>query len=180
MRQREQGIEGLVITLKNRLVTLVVVVFLISVAASLDFSVDAQNFPEYERYVHTYLNSVVLGNWTCMEKPMFPVFLNVSQVEIGQNWSVVCPLRVNHSYHVYCYGEWIDWDWEPQTDYDVYVYDPFGEMEGYHTESAGLPEHLGTTVDEAFFVPKFSGNYTFVVENDPRESNSSEQATRLA
>ena len=177
MRQREQEIEGSVITLKNRLMAVVVLLFLTSIAASLSFSAKAQNFPEYERYVHTYLNSGVLGNWTYMEKPMFPVFLNDSQVEIGKNWSVVCPLRVNHSYHVYCYGEWIDWDWQPQTDYDVYVYDPFGEMEGYHTESAGFPEHLGTGVDEAFFVPKFSGNYTFVVENDLRESNSSEQAT---
>jgi len=177
MRQRKQGIDGFVITLKNRLVALAVVVFLTLVAASLDFSANAQNFPEYERYVHTYLNSGVLGNWTYTEKPMFPVFLNNSQVQIGQNWSAVCPLRANRSYHVYCYGEWIEWDWEPQTDYDVYVYDPFGEMEGYHTESAGFPEHLGTTVDEAFFVPKYSGNYTFVVENDPRESNSSEQAT---
>lgn len=177
MRQREQGIEGLVITLKNRLIALVVVVFLTSAAASLSFSAEAQSFLEYEKYVHTHLNSGVLGNWTYMQKPMFPVFLNDSQVQIGKNWSVVCPLRANHSYHAYCYGEWIDWDWEPQTDYDVYVYDPFGEMEGYHTESAGFPEHLGTTVDEAFFVPKYSGNYTFVVENDPRESNSSEQAT---
>jgi hypothetical protein len=166
-----------VITLKNRLIALVVLVSLTSIAASLGFSAKAQSFPEYERCVHTYLDSGVLGNWTYVEKPMFPVFLNDSQVQIGKNWSVVCPLRVNHSYHVYCYGEWVDWDWEPQTDYDVYVYDPFGEMEGYHTESAGFPEHLGTTVDEAFFVPKYSGNYTFVVENDPRESNSSQQAT---
>lgn len=177
MRQREQEIEGSVVTLKNRLMAVVVLLFLTSIAVSLNFSADAQNFPEYERYVHTPLNSGVLGNWTYMEKPMFPVFLNDSWVQIGKNWSVVCPLRANHSYHVYCYGEWIDWDWQPQTDYDVYVYDPFGEMEGYHTESAGFPEHLGTTVDEAFFVPKYSGNYTFVVENDPRESNSSQQAT---
>ena len=165
------------ITLKNRLVALVVIVFLTLVAAGLDFGAKGQNSLEHERYVHTYLNSGILGNWTYMEKPMFPVFLNDSEVQIGYNWSVVCPLRANHSYHVYCYGEWIDWDWEPQTDYDVYVYDPFGEMEGYHTESAGFPEHLGTSVDEAFFVPRFSGNYTFVVENDPRESNGSEQAT---
>jgi len=53
MRQREQGIEGLVITLKNRLIALVVVVFLTSVAASLDFSANAQSFLEYERYVHS-------------------------------------------------------------------------------------------------------------------------------
>jgi len=174
---------GLVITLKGtltgrkRLIALMGLMFLFSLAASLNLSVEAKIFPEYERYVHTYLNSEVLGNWTYMEKPMFPVFLNDSQLQVGQNWSVVCPLRANHSYHVYCYGEWINWDSEPQTDYDIYVYNPLGEMEGYHTESAGFPEHLGTTVDEPFFVPKYSGNYTVIVRNDPRESNSSQQAT---
>jgi hypothetical protein len=166
-----------VITLKNRLMALMVLVVLASVSASLNLSAEAQNFPEYQRYVHTYRNSQFLGNWTYMEKPMFPVFLNDSQVQVGQNWTVVCPLRVNHSYHIYCFGEWIDWDSEPVTDYDIYVYDPFGEMAGYHTESAGFPEHLGTMVDDPFFVPMYSGNYTFVVRNDPRESRGSQQAT---
>jgi len=166
-----------VITLKSTLIVLAVVVFLTSVAASVDIRVEGQDFSEYEKYVYSYLNSGVLGNWTYVQKPMFPVFLNNSQVQIGQNWSLVCPLRANHSYHAYCYGEWVNWESEPETDYDVYVYDPLGEMEGYHTESAGLPENLGTTVGDAFFVPKVSGNYTFVVENDPRESNGSDQAT---
>jgi hypothetical protein len=166
-----------VITLKNRLMALMVLVVLASVSASLNLSAEAQNFPEYQRYVHTYRNSQFLGNWTYMEKPMFPVFLNDSQVQVGQNWTVACPLRVNHSYHIYCFGEWIDWDSEPVTDYDIYVYDPFGEMAGYHTESAGFPEHLGTMVDDPFFVPMYSGNYTFVVRNDPRESRGSQQAT---
>lgn len=77
MRQREQQIEGSVITLKNRLIALIVVVFLTSVAASLSFSAKAQSFLEYEKYVHTHLNSGVLGNWSYMEKPMFPVFLTI-------------------------------------------------------------------------------------------------------
>jgi hypothetical protein len=98
-------------------------------------------------------------------------------LQIGKNWSVVCPLRVNHTYHVYCYGEWVNNGSEPKTDYDIYVYNPLGEMEGYHTESAGLPEHLGTTTHEPFFISKHSGNYTFVVRNDPRESHGAEQAT---
>jgi len=134
-------------------------------------------FPEYQNYVHTYLNSAGLGNWTYMEKPTFPVLLNKSQVQIGQNWSIVCPLEANHTYHVYCYGEWVNNGSEPKTDYDIYVYNPLSELEGYHTESAGLPEHLGTTVDDPFFAPKYSGNYTFIIINDPRESKSDEQAT---
>ncbi len=162
---------------KKRLIVLAILVLVTSAVASLNVRVKAEDFPEYQRYVHNYLNSQVLGNWTYMEKTMFPVLFNDSQIRIGQNWSIVSPLRVNHSYHAYCYGEWIDWDSEPQTDYDIYVYNPLGEMEGYHTESAGLPEHLGTTVDEPFFVPKYSGNYTFVIRNDPKESNDTQQAT---
>jgi hypothetical protein len=157
--------------------TLAVLTFL-ALAITLSLNVKAYTFfPEYQNYVHTYLNSVDLGNWTYVEKPTFPVLLNKSQVQIGQNYSIVCPLRANHTYHVYCYGEWVNNGSEPKTDYDIYVYNPLGELEGYHTESAGLPEHLGTTVDEPFFAPKYSGNYTFVIRNDPRESRSDEQAT---
>jgi hypothetical protein len=172
-----------VINLKNtvakmKLLLALALLVLLTTVSSLSFRVKAYTFfPEYDKYVHNYLNSGVLGNWTYMEKPMFPVFLNTSQLQIGQNWTIRCPLRMNHSYHVYCYGQWINNGSEPKTDYDIYVYNPFGEMEGYHTESAGLPEHLGTTVDDPFFVPKYSGNYTFVVRNDPRESHGAEQAT---
>jgi hypothetical protein len=67
----------------------------------------------------------------------------------------------------------------PKTDYDIYVYNPQDELEGTHTEAAGIPEHLGTTVDDAFFVPASSGNCTFVIVNDARESNGAEQATHL-
>lgn len=151
---------------------------LVVLVTSLNFEVKAHTFfQEYNKYVHNYLNFGDLGNWTYIEKPMFPVFFNTSQLQIGQNWSIICPLRMNHSYHVYCYGKWVNNGSEPKTDYDIYVYNPLGEMEGYHTESAGLPEHLGTTIDEPFFVPKHSGNYTFVINNDPKESHGAEQAT---
>ena len=143
----------------------------------LSFRVDAQSgpsaFPEYQRYVHTDW----LGNSTYVEKPMFPVYFNESQVPIGKNWTVVCPLEADHSYHVYCYGAWVHTGPEPKTDYDIFVYDPQGALESMHTEAAGLPEHLGTTVDDAFFVPASTGNYTFVIVNDARESNGAEQAT---
>ena len=78
-------------------------------------------FPEYQRYVHTYLNSGDLGNWTYVEKPVFPVQINTSQISIGQNWSIVCPLSAGHSYHVYCYGAWVNMGPAPKTDYDIYV-----------------------------------------------------------
>lgn len=135
------------------------------------------SFLEYQRYVHNYLNSEDLGNWTYLEKPMFPVCFNVSQIAIGNNWSIVTPLKANHSYHVYFYGEWTNNSPQPLTDYDIYVYNPLGSLEGYHTESAGLPEHLGTSVNEPFFVPTYSGNYTFVIRNDARESKAAQKAT---
>jgi len=141
------------------------------------FNVKALAFPEYQRYVHTYLNSGDLGNWTYVEKPVFPVQINTSQISIGQNWSVVCPLSAGHSYHVYCYGAWVNTGAVPKTDYDIYVYNPMGELESQHTEAAGLPEHLGTTVDDPFFVPAHSGNYTFVITNDARESHGAQAAT---
>jgi hypothetical protein len=140
-------------------------------------TVDAVEGPsEPEKYVHNFVNVPPYGNWTFVEKPMFPVYFNQSQIPVGFNWTVVYPLIANHTYHVYCYGKWIDYGPNPSTDYDIYVYNPLGELEGYHTESTGLPEHLGTTVDEPFFVPKYSGNYSFVIRNDPRESNASQPA----
>lgn len=148
---------------------------LVVVAVAFNLNVRALDFPEYQNYVHTYVEPA--GNWTYMEKPMFPVQINESQIPIGQNWSIVCPLQANRSYHVYCYGRWVNNGSEPKTDYDVYVYDPSGVMVGYHTEAAGLPEHLGSSVDEPFFVPEQSGNYTFVINNDARESGGAEAAT---
>ncbi len=135
-----------------------------------------ERYSEYEHFVHTYLNSPQ-GNLTMVDKPMFPVYFNESQIAIGSNWSIVAPLRANHSYHVYCYGEWVHNGSEPKTDYDIYVYNPEGIQESEHTEAAGLPEHLGTRVNSTFFVPKMSGNYTFVIENDRRQSNGTQQAT---
>jgi len=132
---------------------------------------------EYDRYVRSFINQPPHGNWTYVEKPVFPVYFNESTIAVGSNWTVVSPLTANHTYHVYAYGEWVNQKSDPSTDYDIYVYNPLGELEGYHTESAGLPEHMGTTVDEPFYTPTHSGNYSFVLRNDPRESNASKQAT---
>lgn len=138
---------------------------------------DIRSSSEYQQYVRNFINSGSRGNWTYVEKPAFPVFFNNSQIGIGKNWSIVFPLEANHSYHVYFYGKWICNNSDPVTDYDVYVYDCLGKLVGYHTESAGLPEHLGSNVSDPYFVPEMSGNYTFVIRNDPRESKGAEQAT---
>ncbi|HXX87117.1 MAG TPA: hypothetical protein VEH86_01555 [Candidatus Acidoferrum sp.] len=132
---------------------------------------------EYQTYVHNYLNSDTLGNWTYVEKPFFPVILNDSQVLIGQNWSIVVPLEANHFYHAYLYGKWVSNATSNKTAYDTYVYDPYGTLVGYHTPSAGLPPNLGSSPDDPFFVPEYTGNYTFTIANSAGESMGSQQAT---
>ncbi len=136
----------------------------------------ATEHSEQGQFVQTYINSEK-GNWTSVAKPMFPVYFNESQIGIGSNWSIVQPLLANHSYNVYCYGAWVNNGSAPKTDYDIYVYNPRGILESEHTEAAGFPEHLGTRAGNTFFVPETSGNYTFVVVNDARQSNGTQQAT---
>jgi len=117
-----------------------------------------------------------LGNWTYVSKPVLPLKISASQIPIGANWTYIYALNANHTYHVYFYGEWVN-PIDPKTDYDVFVYNPSGELDSYHTEAAGLPEHLGTTVDQPFFTPKQTGNYSFLIKNDPRESQDAEEGT---
>lgn len=131
---------------------------------------------EYTRYVHHNVNSGSLGNWTLLEKPVFPVLINASQIQIGANWSIVCPLVAGHRYHVYCYGSWVDSS-AATTDYDIQVFDPSGKLESSHTEAVGIIEHLGSAAGGSLFVPLQSGNYTFVVKNDLRESTGADRAT---
>jgi hypothetical protein len=140
---------------------------------------DDSGHSEYHQYVHTYINSSK-GNWTSVDKPMFPVYFNDTQIAIGGTWSIVEPLVADHSYHVYCYGKWVNNGSAPKTDYDIYVFNPQGVQESEHTEAAGLPEHLGTRVNDTFFVPSVSGDYMFVIANDARQSNGTEQATFMA
>ncbi len=116
-----------------------------------------------------------LGNWTYVNKPVYAVFINDSQIPVGKNWTYVYTLSHSSFYHVYFYGDWIG----TLTDYDIYVYDPSGKLETLHTEAAGLPEHLGTTIAEPFFQPKQSGNYSFLVVNDLKESQGNASATLM-
>jgi hypothetical protein len=138
---------------------------------------------EYVNFVHTYMYTdanATRSNYTIVEKPMFPVYFNDSQIGIGKEWSIVEPLVAGHNYHVYCYGSWVNNGSLPKTDYDIYVFNPRGVQESEHTEAAGLPEHLGTRVNDTFFTPTMTGNYTFVLRNDGRESNGTQQATFMA
>jgi len=131
---------------------------------------------EYRNNVQTCINSTQ-GNYTYVAKPIFPVQINNSQIPIGENWSIITPLQANHNYHVYCYGVWINTSAQAKTDYDFYVYNPQGTLVSSHTESAGFPPHLGTTVEDPLFTPTQSGNYSFVIENNPIDSQGAQQAT---
>jgi hypothetical protein len=137
------------------------------------FSLQLTSTSEYTNYVHTNNDT----DTTSLDKPMFPVLINNNTIPIGQNWTIICPLQADHNYHVYCYGTWVNISAAAKTDYDIYVYDPQGQLESSHTEAAGFPEHLGTTTNDALFTPKQSGNYSFVIKNDPRESEGVQQAT---
>ncbi len=163
-----------------KIITLARTLLALLIGASLFFpfcyALQLTSTAEYNKYVHTYLNSS-WGNVTYIDKPIFPVMFNNSQIQIGQNWTVIAPLMGGHNYHVYCYGTWVNTSSLAKTDYDIYVFNPSGTLESSHTEAAGFPEHLGTTTNDALFTPKFSGNYSFVLKNDLRESKGAQQAT---
>jgi hypothetical protein len=130
---------------------------------------------ETQKFVHNFTRST--GNGTYIEKPVFPVKIGNMTIPVGENYTIICPLVAGNTYHVYCYGDWVHTGPEPKTDYDINVYNPQKQLESIHTEAAGLPEHLGTTVDAPYFTPQQTGNYTFVLINDARESAGSEPAT---
>ena len=158
----------------------VAIVLILLVASPISVKGQLTSEPsEYEQFVHIYTDSP-LGNWTSVEKPMFPLYFNDSQIAIGGNWSIVEPLVAGHNYHVYIYGAWVNNGSDPKTDYDIYVYNPAGQLESEHTQAAGLPEHLGTRTSDTFFTPQNTGNYTFVIVNDPRQSCGAEAATFMA
>jgi hypothetical protein len=143
-------------------------------------SFDLTQTNEYNQFVNTYYNSPQ-GNITYLDKPIFPVYLNDTQIPIGGNWTVSCPLKAGHNYRVFCYGKWASvtsTSSTAKTDYDIYVYNPSGSLETSHTDAAGVIEYI-TSDDETFFTPKNSGNYTFLIKNDARESAGAEQATLM-
>lgn len=119
----------------------------------------------YNSFVQNYSNTQ--GNFTYVEKPMFPVQINNNQIPVGENWTIVCPLLAGHNYHIYFYGSYVNTSAIAGTDYDVYVYGPQGNLVSSHLESAGLPPHLGTTTSDPLFTPTQSGNYSFVISNSP-------------
>jgi len=70
-------------------------------------------------------------------KPLYPIKIHESDIPIGANTTYRIFLQSGHMYHVYCYGEWVEYSTDPKTDYDIYVYDPAGWLVSSHTEAAG-------------------------------------------
>jgi hypothetical protein len=155
----------------------IVTIFLVVASIAKITEVKAQLIIGIQPGVHEYINSPKIGNYTTLDGPFFPVYFNSSQIPVGQNWTIECPLIAEHSYHIYFYGAWINTTSEAKTDYNVYVYNPQGILESTHTEAAGMPEHLGTTVDDPYFMPQQSGNYTFSIINDIKSTGGSQAAT---
>ncbi|HMK94318.1 MAG TPA: hypothetical protein VK536_02840 [Candidatus Limnocylindrales bacterium] len=139
------------------------------------FNTQITNTPEYTNYVSSYVNAH--GNFTYVQKPMFPVLITNSQILIGGNWTIICPLQANHNYHIYFFGSYVNTSVEAKTDYDVYVYGPQGNLESSHLESAGFPPHLGTTIGDPLFTPTQSGNYSFVIVNNRFGSQGAQEGT---
>jgi hypothetical protein len=160
---------------KLSIILLVVVISPLFLAQG--YSLQLTNTSEYINHVHTYVDPETLAKYVMVDKLIFPVLINENSIPIGQNLTVTCPLQEGHTYHIYCYGAWVDTSATAKTDYDIYVFNPQGTLESSHTEAAGFPEHLRTANDDLFFIPKQSGNYSFVIKNDPRESQGSQQAT---
>jgi hypothetical protein len=165
------------ISTRKKMLVIVAAIFLVAALIPETSTVKAQPVSNQQVGVHEYLNSPKLGNYSYLDGPFFPVFFNTSEIPIGQNWTIICPLLANHSYHVYLFGAWINTTSEAKTDYNVYVFDPRGKLESTHTEAAGFPEHLGTTVNDPYLIPQQSGNYTFLIANDIKSSKSTQAAT---
>ncbi len=149
------------------IVVLVVSPLFVATASSLQLTATS----EYTKNVQPQ------GRVTYVAKPMFPVLINQSQIPVGRNWTIICPLQAGHNYHIYFYGAYVNASSSAETDYDINVYDPQGNLESSHFESAGLSPHLGTTTDDPLFTPTQSGNYSFVIINDPFGSEAAQQAT---
>lgn len=83
-------------------------------------------------------------------------------------------LEAGNKYHIFLVGEWVT-NSSRATDYDIWVYNKNGIM-SRHTESAGLPEQVGNDAKNQYFVPTETGDYTFRIINDPKDSGGAASA----
>ncbi|TEU12329.1 hypothetical protein E3J20_01520, partial [Candidatus Bathyarchaeota archaeon] len=150
---------------------LVGVLTLILVLNFASFSVSAMN---------EWLDTDPVERTSTVNKPVDPVFINTGNdsisIPIGESWDFIYNLKSGHRYHIFLVGDWIHNASNPMTDYDIYTYKPSGALFSSHTESAGLPEQVSTDENHHYFVPEQTGEYTFRIVNDERDSENAETA----
>jgi len=116
------------------------------------------------------------NRWTHLDKPGIPVSIRFGEVPPGSDWTYESYLVKDSKYHIYCIGEWCNLT-DPDTDYDVLVYDGNGNLVSTHTQSAGLPEQVSNDEGKRYFVPSTTDQYSFRIMNDALESQNSKNAT---
>jgi len=150
---------------------LVGVLTLILVLNFASFSVSAMN---------EWLDTDPVERTSTVNKPVDPVFINTGNdsisIPVGESWDFIYNLKSGHRYHIFLVGDWIHNASSPMTDYDIYTYKPSGALFSSHTESAGLPEQVSTDENHHYFVPEQTGEYTFRIVNDERDSENAETA----
>ena len=150
---------------------LVGVLTLILVLNFASFSVSAMN---------EWLDTDPVERTSTVNKPVDPVFINTGNdsisIPVGESWDFIYNLKSGHRYHIFLVGDWIHNASSPMTDYDIYTYEPSGAPFSSHTESAGLPEQVSTDENHHYFVPEQTGEYTFRIVNDERDSENAETA----
>ncbi len=85
-----------------------------------------------------------------------------------------CYLEAGHKYHIFLVGDWITNNTEGATDYDIEVRNPSNVVVSINTESAGLPEQVANDAKHQYFVPTQTGDYRFIIYNDPKDSAQNE------
>jgi len=81
-----------------------------------------------------------------------------------------CYLEVGHKYHIFLVGNWVTDDTKNATDYDIEVRNPNSVVISINTESAGIPEQVANDEKHQYFIPTQSGDYTFKIINDYKDS----------
>jgi hypothetical protein len=130
--------------------------------------------------MNEWLDTDPVERTSTVNKPVDPVFINTGNdsivIPIGESWDFIYNLKSGHRYHIFLVGDWIHNASSPMTDYDIYTYKPSGAPFSSHTESAGLPEQVSTDENHHYFIPDQSGEYTFRIVNDERDSENDETA----
>lgn len=116
-------------------------------------------------------------------KPLDPIYINsidtkpgiiTADIDIGGRQDIIYTLEKGKRYHIFLVGEWVNFI-DSQTDYDIFTYAPDGK-ETWHTESAGIPEHVANDKLHQLFQAAVSGSYRFEIVNDKRDSNGTDPA----